>query len=74
MRKLWQTSKVKMGEENIKSMKSRPQKGGYSKRVDMRKERGGGVEKSVIKYVRTKWMAPNNCCGISFVYWSGQLD
>ena len=27
MRKLWQTSKVKMGEESIKSMKSRTQKG-----------------------------------------------
>ena len=27
MRKLWQTNKVKMGEESIKSMKSHTQKG-----------------------------------------------
>ena len=36
MRKLWQTTKVKIGEENIKSIKSRTQKGGYSKCVHMR--------------------------------------
>ena len=36
-------------------------------------EGGGGVEKSVIKYVRTKWMAPNKYCGIFFVHWSGQV-
>ena len=29
MRKLWQTSKAKMGEESIKSMKSHTQKEGY---------------------------------------------
>ena len=28
---------------------------------------------SVIKYVRTKWMAPNKCCGIFFVRWFGQV-
>ena len=27
----------------------------------------GGVEKSVLRYVRTKWMAPNKCCGIFFL-------
>ena len=51
-------------------------KGGYSKCVPMskRKRRGGsGVEKSIMKYVRTIWMAPNKCCGIFFVYWSGQV-
>ena len=37
MRKLWQTSKVEMGEESIKSLKSRTQKGDYSKCVHMRK-------------------------------------
>ena len=29
MRKLWQPSKAKMGEESIKAMKSHTQKGGY---------------------------------------------
>ena len=43
MRKLWQTSKVKMGEESMKSMKSRTQKGGYSKGVHMR-TRGRGLK------------------------------
>ena len=28
-----------------------------------------GVEKSVIRYVRTKWMAPNKCFGIFVVHW-----
>ena len=32
-----------------------------------------GVEKPVIKYVRTKWMVPNKCCGIFFVHWFGQV-
>ena len=35
--------------------------------------RGRGVEKSVIRYVRTKWMAPKKCCGVFFVYWFGQV-
>ena len=26
-----------------------------------------GVEKSVLRYVRTKWTAPNKCCGIFFL-------
>ena len=52
MRKLWQTNKVKMGEEIIKSMKSRTQNRCYSKYVHMR-TKGRGFEKSVIKYVRT---------------------
>ena len=51
-------------------MKSHTQKGVYSKCVHMR-TRKRGVEKSVIRYVRTKWMAPNKCCGIFFVRWSG---
>ena len=25
------------------------------------------VQKSVIRYIRTKWIAPNKCCGIFFV-------
>ena len=41
MRKLWQTNKVKMGEEIIKSMKSRTQNRGYSKYVHMRTKVGG---------------------------------
>ena len=72
MKKPWQMSKVKMGEESIKSMKSRKQKGGYSKCVNMRTS-GREVEKSVIRYVRTKWMAPDKCSGIFFVHWSGQV-
>ena len=36
MGKLWQTSKVKMGEETIRSMKSRTQKGAYSECVHVR--------------------------------------
>ena len=67
MRKLWQTSRVKMGEESIESAKSRKQNGGYSKCVHLR-TRGREAEKSVIRYVRTKWMAPNKCCGIFFVH------
>ena len=35
--------------------------------------RDWGVEKLVIRYVRTKWIAPNKCCGIFFVYWFGQV-
>ena len=31
-----------------------------------------GVEKSVVRYVRTKWMTPNKFCGIFFVHWFGQ--
>ena len=72
MRKLWQTSKVKMGEESIKSMKSHTQKESYSKRVHMRTSRRE-LEKLVIRYVRTKWMTPDKCCGIFFVHWPGQV-
>ena len=32
------------------------------------------VEKLVLRYVRTKWMAPNKCCGIFFVHWCGQVN
>ena len=38
----------------------------YSKCVHML-TRGRGVEKSVLRYVHTKWMAPNKCCGIFFL-------
>ena len=27
---------------------------------------GGWAEKSLLRYIRTKWMAPNKCCGIFF--------
>ena len=73
MRKAWQTSKVEMGKESIKSMKSYTQKGDYSKCVPMSTRGRKGVEKPVIKYVRTKWIAPSKCCGIFFVHWSGQV-
>ena len=33
----------------------------------------GRVGKSVIRYVRTKWMAPDKCYGIFFVQCSGQV-
>ena len=29
--------------------------------------KGEEVEKSVLRYVRTKWMAPSKCCGIFFL-------
>ena len=48
MRKLWQTSKDKMGEESIKSMKLHTQKESYYKYVHMC-TRGRGVEKLVIR-------------------------
>ena len=38
----------------------------YSKCVHML-TRGRGVEKSVLRYVHNKWMAPNKCCGIFFL-------
>ena len=34
---------------------------------------GKGVEKSVIRYVPTKWVVPKKCCGIFFVHWFGQV-
>ena len=40
--------------------------GAYSECVDTR-ARGRGFEKLVIRYVRTKWMVPNKCCGIFFL-------
>ena len=71
MRKLWQMSKVRMVEESIKSMKSHKQKG-VTLDAYLCLQRGRGVEKLVIRYVSTKWMAPNKCCGIFFVPCSGQ--
>ena len=47
-------------------------KGGYSKYVHMR-ARERGVEKSVIRYVRTSWMVSSKCYEIFFVHWSGQV-
>ena len=35
--------------------------------------RGRRVEKSVIRFIYTKWMAPSNSCGIFFVQWLGQV-
>ena len=79
MRKLWQTSKVKTGEESIKLMKSLTQKELTVNAYICIQRRGRGglggggvVEKSDIRYVRTKWMAPDKCCGTFFVHWSGQ--
>ena len=39
----------------------------YSKCVH-RLTRGRGVEKLVLKYVRTKWMVRSKCCRIFFLY------
>ena len=33
----------------------------------------GGIEKSVIKTARTKWIDPNKCHEICFVHWSGKV-
>ena len=38
----------------------------YSKCVHML-TRGRGVKKLVLRYVRTKWMAPSKCCTIFFL-------
>ena len=35
--------------------------------------KGRGVKKSVIRYVLTKWMAPDKCFGTLFVHWSNQV-
>ena len=35
--------------------------------------RGRRVEKSVIRFIYTKWMTPSKCCGIFFVQWLGQV-
>ena len=54
-------------------------KGGYSKCVHMRTRGrgrgggGGGGEKSVIRYVRNKWIPQDNCCKILVAYWSRQV-
>ena len=34
---------------------------------------GEGFEKSVIRHVRTKWMAASKCYGIVFVHWFGDI-
>ena len=63
-----------MGEEGIKSMKSRIQNGRrveerYSKSVHMCR----AIEKMIIRYVRTKWMAPDKCGGKFSEHYSGQV-
>ena len=58
-----------MVEGSIKSMKSRKQNGSYSRCV----KEEGGVERSVKKYVRTRWMVPDKYCGIFFVHSSSQV-
>ena len=45
--------------------------GVHPKHVQVRT--GGWVEKFVIRYVGTKWMAPNKCCGIFFMHWFVQV-
>ena len=45
--------------------------GGHPKYVQVRT--GGGVDKSVMRYIRTKWMASNKCYRIIFVQWFGQV-
>ena len=65
MQKLWQMSKAKMGEESIKSMKSHMQKV-VILNAHICVQGGGEVEKPVIRYVRTTWMAPNKCCEFFF--------
>ena len=35
--------------------------------------RENGIEKSTLRYVRTKWIAPNKYCGIFFVHWYSQV-
>ena len=34
---------------------------------------GRGLEKSVLRYVRTKWISTNKCCGKFFMYWSDEV-
>ena len=63
-----------MGEECIKSMKSRKQKGRraegrYFKSVHMCQ----AIVKKVIRYVRTKWMAQDKCGGTFSEHCSGQV-
>ena len=64
-----------MGVEGIKSMKSRKQngrraEGRYSKSVNMCR----AIVKMVIKYLRTKWMAPDKCGGTFPEHCSGQVQ
>ena len=61
MRKLWQTSKGKIAEESIKSMKSRKQNGSYSKCIHMRPRR----REAKNCYTHTNWMTSNKCSQIN---------
>ena len=47
--------------------------GGGSSKMCKGTYSGRGVEKSVIRYVRTKWMAPNKFRGIFFMHWLSQV-
>ena len=46
---------------------------GESSKISTGAYRGRGAEKLVIRYVRTKWIAPIKFCGIFFVHWFGQV-
>ena len=50
---------------SIKYVRNCGDEGGHPKSVEVCAG-GRGVEKLVIRYVRTKWMAPNKFCGIFF--------
>ena len=45
--------------------------GGHPKCVHI--STGGGVEHSIKRYARTKWITRNKCCGSFFVHWFGQV-
>ena len=47
--------------------------GGGKSRMCTGAYRERGVKKSVIRYVRTKWMAPSKVCGIFSMKWFGQV-
>ena len=41
--------------------------------TERERERESKVEKLVLRYVRTKWIAPNKCWGIFLVHWYDQV-
>ena len=57
---------------SIKYVRDRGNGGGHPKCVQVRTG-GGEVEEFVIRYVYTKWKAPNKFCGIFFVHWFGHI-
>ena len=56
---------------SIKYVRNRRNGGGSSK-MCTDACRKWGVERSVIRYVRTKWMAPSKFCGMFLMRWFGQ--